>query len=183
MSSFQETGANSKAPFTLKVHRGDGMALLAMNWKKGRPPRDFVGFAIEFREPDSDRFWAIRNRIGFPGQRKKFSDPAISSTRAPIQKFRWVHFPSNAEKPGKFTYRVTPMFMDAGGALSSGEPQTAALALMRETLPGQLNVAFTRGFVSSQAFVQRFAPDKKLSSLVPDSADKGLTFKATHPRA
>jgi hypothetical protein len=34
MSSFQETGANSKAPFTLKVHRGDVMALLAMNWKK-----------------------------------------------------------------------------------------------------------------------------------------------------
>jgi phosphatidylserine/phosphatidylglycerophosphate/cardiolipin synthase-like enzyme len=182
-TEFQVTGANSKAPFTLKVHRGDGMALLAMNWREGKPPRDFVGFAIEFREPDSDRFWAIRNRIGFPGQRKKFSDPSIATTRAPIQKFRWVHFPSDAEKPGKFTYRVTPMFMDAGGTLSSGEPQTAALALMRETLPGQLNVAFTRGFVSSQAFVQRFAPDKKLSSLVPDNADGGLKFKATHPRA
>ena len=59
MSSFQETGANSKAPFTLKVHRGDGMALLAMNWKKGMPPRNFVGFAIEFREPGNDKFWAI----------------------------------------------------------------------------------------------------------------------------
>ena len=87
------------------------MALLAMNWRGGKPPRDFIGFAIEFREPESDKFWAIRNRIGFPGQRTKFTDPPIDSTKAPIQKFRWVHFPRNAEKPGKFTYRVTPMFM------------------------------------------------------------------------
>ena len=105
--AFQVTGANTKAPFTLKVHRGDGMALLAMNWRDGKPPRDFVGFAIEFREPSGDRFWPIKNRIGFPGQRTKSSDPPIESTKAPIQKFRWVHFPRNAEKPGKFTYRVT----------------------------------------------------------------------------
>jgi phosphatidylserine/phosphatidylglycerophosphate/cardiolipin synthase-like enzyme len=182
-TEFQVVGGNSKAPFTLKVHRGDGMALLAMNWRHGRPPRNFVGFAIEFREPDSDKFWAVRNRIGFPGQRKKFTDPTIESTVAPIQKFRWVHFPGNAEKPGKFTYRVTPMFMDAGGALGSGEAQTASLALMRETLPGQLNVSFTRGFVSSQAFVQRFAPDRVLSTLIPDAASTGLEFKPTHAHA
>ena len=53
-AAFQVTGANSKAPFTLKVHRGDGMALLAMNWRNGKPPRNFVGFAIEFREPSTD---------------------------------------------------------------------------------------------------------------------------------
>jgi hypothetical protein len=183
MSSFHQTGANSKAPFTLKVHRGDGMALLAMNWKKGKPPRDFVGFAIEFREPDASKFWAIRNRIGFPGQRKKFSDPTIESTKAPIQKFRWVHFPRNAEKPGKFTYRVTPMFMDPGGALSKGEEQTASIALMRETLHGKINVSFTRGYVSSQAFVTNFAPDRDLSTLVPNGSHEGLEFKATHKKA
>src|SRR5262245_57981972 len=147
-TEFQVTGANSKALFTLKVHRGDGMALLAMNWRDGKPPRDFVGFAIEFREPGGDRFWAIGNRIGFPGQRKKFSDPPVRSTSAPIQHFRWVHFPNNPEMKGKFTYQVTPMFMDESGALSRGEPQTAAIALMRETHPGQINIAFTRGFVS-----------------------------------
>jgi len=182
-SEFQVTGANSKADFTLKVHRGDGMALLGMNWRSGKPPRDFVGFAIEFREPGASKFWPIRNRIGFPGQRKKFSDPTIESTRAPFQKFRWVHFPERPELPGKFTYRVTPMFMDAGRTLSSGEPQTAAIALMRETIPNQLNVAFTRGYVSSQAFVQKFAPDKDLSTLVPDEAAEGLTFQATHTNA
>ena len=182
-STFQVTGDNSKAPFTLKVHRGDGMALLAMNWRNGKPPRDFVGFSIEFREPGKDQFWPVLNTIGFPGQRKTFKDPPIESTKAPIQKFRWVHFPFNAEKKGEFTYRVTPRFMDDKGVLSRGEAQTASIALMRETLRGKLNVAFTRGFVSSQAFVNNFAPDAKLSTLLPDNNKKGLQFKATHKNA
>ena len=182
-SAFNVPGTNSKAPFTLKIHRGDGMALLAMNWRKGKPPRDFVGFAIEFSEPGSTQFWPVMNLIGFPGQRTKQSDPPVESTKAPFQKFRWVHFPRNAEKPGKFTYRVTPMFMDAGGVLSRGEEQRASLALMRETLPGKLNVAFTRGYVSSQSFAREFAPDGKLTTIIPDDAKTGLTFKAKHKRA
>ena len=44
---FQASGRNRTALFTLKLHRGEGMLLLAMNWKKGRPPNDFVGFGIE----------------------------------------------------------------------------------------------------------------------------------------
>ena len=45
-TDFQVRGTNDAALFTLKVHRGDGMALLAMNWKQGEPPADFFGFAI-----------------------------------------------------------------------------------------------------------------------------------------
>ena len=183
IDDFQVMGGNPSALFTLKVHRGDGMALLGMNWRKGRPPDDFVGFAIEYKEPEGDRFYALKNRICFPGPDGAVSPNRLSTRLSPIQKFRWVHFPGNAEKPGKFTYRVTPMFMDEGGALSSGEAQTASIALMRETLPGQLNVSFTRGYVSSQAFVQRFAPDRVLSTLIPDAAHQGLEFKATHKKA
>ena len=182
-NSYQVTGTNKKAPFTLKIHRGDGMLLLAMNWRTAKPPRNFVGFAIEYKEPKSDQFWPVKNRIGFPGQRKKPTDPSISSTSAPIQKFRWVHFPWHADKDGAFHYRVTPMFMDERGTLSRGEPQDASIALMRETIPGKLNVAFTRGYVSSQSFVANFAPDRNLSTLIPDIAKEGLTFKATHKKA
>ena len=182
-NSYQVTGTNTKAPFTLKIHRGEGMLLLAMNWRRGKPPRDFVGFAIEYKEPKGDRFWPVPNRIGFPGQRKKPSDPMIPSTNAPIQKFRWVHFPWHADKDGEFFYRVTPMFMDQSGTLSRGEPQEASIALMRETIPGKLNVAFTRGYVSSQSFVEKFAPDRKLGTLIPDNAKDGLTFKPTHKKA
>lgn len=43
---FQVVGGNNGAQFTLKRGRGDGMTLIAMNWKDGEPPDDFVGFAI-----------------------------------------------------------------------------------------------------------------------------------------
>ena len=62
---FQVSGANKAALFTLKLHRGDGMTLVAMNWKKGKPPKDFVGFAIEYQEPGGDRFYALKNRLNF----------------------------------------------------------------------------------------------------------------------
>jgi hypothetical protein len=66
-SDYQVIGRNTAALFTLKLHRGDGMTLVAMNWKNGQPPRDFVGFAIEYKEPGGDRFYALKNRLAFPG--------------------------------------------------------------------------------------------------------------------
>jgi len=42
-----------------------------------------------------------------------------------------------------------------------------------------MNIAFTRGFVSSQAFVDRY---KSVSKLLPAKAADGLDFKPTHPR-
>jgi hypothetical protein len=46
--------------------------------------------------------------------------------------------------------------VDGTDTLSYGEAEEAALELRRDTYPGELNVAFTRGFVSSQAFVDRY---------------------------
>jgi phosphatidylserine/phosphatidylglycerophosphate/cardiolipin synthase-like enzyme len=180
---FQVSGDNQAAPFTLRVHRGDGMALLAMNWKEATPPDDFVGFAIQYREPGGSRFFPVRNRLSFSGAATT-GDPDVTSTlRSPIQKFRWVHFPRRAELAGEFTYRVTPIFMNAEDVLIEGEEQSVDIELRRETFPGQLNVAFTRGFVSSQAFVDRFAANGSVSALLPSEADEGLRFVPTHPDA
>jgi hypothetical protein len=63
---FQVSGNNAEARFTLKLHRGDGMCLVAMKWKEEKPPRDFVGFAIEYKEPHGDKFFALKNRLSFP---------------------------------------------------------------------------------------------------------------------
>lgn len=178
---FQVLGTNTAALFTLKIHRGDGMALLAMDWKKGKPPENFVGFAIEYKEPGGIQFFALKNRIAFPGADNSVNPNRLSTMLSPIQKFRWVHFPRNANLDGEFIYRVTPVFMNAQNELSYGDAQTAGIELRRETYPGKLNVTFTRGFVSSQAFVDRYAKDGPISKLVPDEADKGLTFKPTHP--
>lgn len=180
---FQVSGTNKAALFTLKLHRGDGMALAAMNWKKGKPPKDFVGFAIEYQEPGGDRFYALKNRLNFL-KADGSVDKASKSTRlSPIQKFRWVHFPRNAYMTGEFVYRITPAFMNNAGELSVGDAQEAAIELRRETYPGQLNVAFTRGFVSSQAFVDNYESKGAISTLLPEKAEDGLTFVPTHPLA
>jgi phosphatidylserine/phosphatidylglycerophosphate/cardiolipin synthase-like enzyme len=181
-AEFQVTGRNPKAPFTLKLHRGDGMVLVAMNWKSARPPKDFVGFAIEYKQPGGDRFFVLKNRLSFPEADGSVSKVATPTSVAPIQKFRWVHFPLNAELAGDFLYRVTPVFMNSAGDLSYGQPQEVAIELRRETYPRQLNVAFTRGFVSSQAFVDRFESAGPISTLLPAKADDGLKFKPTHPK-
>lgn len=180
---FQVSGRNAAAPFTLKLHRGDGMVLIAMNWRAGRPPNDFVGFGIQYREPNGDRFYDLKNRLGFPGPNGKVDPSKLSTMLSPIQKFRWVHFPRNAELAGEFVYRVTPVFMNGANEVSYGEPQEAAIALARETYPGLLNVTFTRGFVSSQAFVDMFDSAGRISTLLPPNADAGLTFTPTHPKA
>src|SRR5262245_50532804 len=123
VGEFQAVGQNDAAPFTLKVHRGDGMALLAMNWKNGKPPDEFVGFAIEYREPDGTKFFALKNRIAIPGLDGETNSNRLSTKLSPIQKFRWVHFPRNAELEGEFHYRVTPMFMNEADELSEGVAQ------------------------------------------------------------
>ena len=182
-AEFQVSGHNAAAPFTLKLHRGDGMTLLAMDWKVGKPSQDFVGFAIEYKEPDGDRFYALKNRLSFRPASGRGVNPNTKSTiLSPIQKFRWVHFPRNAELPGEFTYRVLPVFMNNNDELSYGEAQEVAIELRRETYPRLLNVTFTRGFVSSQAFVDRYQSHGPISKLLPTNAADGLKFIPTHPK-
>lgn len=180
---FQVIGKNAAALFTLKVHRGDGMALLAMNWKKGKPPKDLVGFAIEYKEPGGSKFFALKNRVAFPGLTGDVNPNKLSTRLSPIQKFRWVHFPRNAEMAGEFIYRVTPVFMNTKDELSYGEAQDVAIELRRETYPGKLNVTYTRGFVSSQAFVDRYGGNDAIPQLLPKNADNGLEFVPTHAKA
>jgi hypothetical protein len=181
-AEFEVRGDKSEAPFTLTVRRGEGLALLSMDWKKGKPPEDFVGFAIECKPPGEDDFFALQNLLSFDDADGDDSD-GMSTRLAPIQKFRWVHFPRDAEVDGDFQYRVTPVFMGDDDELSYGDAQSAAIALGGETYPDQLNVTFTRGFVSSQAFVRRYEKYGKVSTLIPGKAAEGLEFKPKHPKA
>lgn len=180
---FQVKGSNKAALFTLKVHRGEGMALLAMNWKKGTPPDHFVGFAIEYKEPEGQQFFGLKNRIAFLHPNGVLNPNTMTTRLSPIQKFRWVHFPRNADLPGNFVYRVIPVFMNDQDELSYGESQEAAIELRHETYPGKLNVTFTRGFVSSQAFVDRYLPGGGIAALLPAKSKDGLTFTPSHPKA
>jgi hypothetical protein len=64
------------------------MTLAAMNWKNGKPPQDFVGFAIEYKEPRGHRFFALKNRLGFLTTSGNVDPKAMSTMLSPIQKFR-----------------------------------------------------------------------------------------------
>ncbi len=178
MSDFIKTGRNDEALFKLKAYRGEGMVLLAMNWKTGLPPNDFVGFSISYKEPKGTKFYYLKNRISFDGYKGK-----LESNISPIQKFRWVHFPRFANMKGEFTYVVTPIFMNYGGELSYGEVQKIEIELYNETYENVLNVSFTRGFISSQAFVDFYEKDGPIDTIIPTSSDLGPTFKPTHPNA
>ena len=180
--AFEVDGQNNAALFTLKVYRGEGMALLAMNWRTGKPTSDFVGFAIEYQEPKGTQFYALSNRLSFLDNSGNVNPNILSTRLSPIQKFRWIHFPFHANLPGLYVYRVTPVFMNAKGELSYGDYQQAAIQLQSETYPGQLNVTFTRGFISSQAFVDRFGTNGGVGTLIPGPKDNGLTFTSTDPQ-
>ncbi|MBB6270694.1 phosphatidylserine/phosphatidylglycerophosphate/cardiolipin synthase-like enzyme [Pedobacter cryoconitis] len=180
---FEVFGQNNAAPFSLKIFRGESMALLGMNWLNGPPPDNFAGFTIEYMEPGGTQFYAVNNRLSFLDNNGNVNPNILSSRLSPIQKFRWIHFPYHANLSGDYTYRVTPVFMDNKHVLSYGEFQQASINLQGETYPGELNVAFTRGFIASQAFLDRFAKDGDVSTLLPNNAKQGLTFTPTNPKA
>ena len=77
------SGKNAAALFTLKVHRGEGMALIAMNWKKGTPPLNFVGFAIEYKEPNGTQYFPLKKAPRVPkGRRHAQSECAVDAALA-----------------------------------------------------------------------------------------------------
>ncbi|WP_373811352.1 phospholipase D-like domain-containing protein [Porphyromonas macacae] len=176
-------GQNEKALFSLKVYRGEGMVLLAMNWKNGEPPRDFVGFSIEYKEPGGDRYYTLKNRLSFLNKDGSVCMESKSSLLSPFQMFRWVHFPRNAAMKGFFAYKVKPVFMNYFEELSYGDPQEVEIELWHETYKDALDVAFTRGFVSSQAFVDKYAVHGGIDTLLPANSKEGLRYIPTHPKA
>ena len=178
---FEVYGKTAAALFTLKVFRGENMVLLGMNWKAPTPPDDFVGFAIEYKEPGGDKFWPLNNRLSFLDNKGNVNPNILSSRLSPIQKFRWVHFPYHADLQGGYVYRVYPVFMDAESKLSYGDNQEVSIAIQGETYPGILNIAFTRGFVASQAFTQRFNKDGNAATILPADGADPLTFKSPNP--
>lgn len=178
-------GTNDLAPFTFTARRGEGMALLSMNWRTDPPPDDFVGFAISYSAPwDPEKFVYVSNRLTFrPADRGDHE--AHRSLNAPIQMFRWVSFPPFPRVKGEYSFRVEPAFMDDQDRLSYGEHQQVSMQLGDFTRPGELDVAFTRGFVSSQAFVDRYhlKDGAEIATLIPGDGADPLTFMPSYDKA
>ncbi len=145
----------SASGLTFKLYRGEGVALLAFDLEPPQASDDFVGFAVEVQYPGSNHWGALRNRLHFVFPPVPEQPRSFRSTEAPFQKFRWIHVPTETPA-GEFRYRVTARYMDAGGTLHDGAQVENAISLAPQTIDGFLNVGFTRGFASSQAYANRF---------------------------
>jgi len=140
------------------VHRGDGAALLAFDVDE-KLADDLAGFAVECVPPKGDPYM-ILNRLSFEQEIVAQTTPAerewTTTDKAPIQKFHWIHFPKDVP-PGKFTYKATAMLFADGSETDLEPGPTAEVSLeLRDEGYGKLEVGFTRGYISSQAYAERF---------------------------
>ncbi|HRQ89837.1 MAG TPA: hypothetical protein PLA50_13640, partial [Bacteroidia bacterium] len=145
----------SDGGLTFKLYRGEGAALLAFDLDPAQASEDFVGFSVEVKYPGSNRWGALRNRLHFDYPPDLQRSRYFPSTEAPFQKFRWIHVPTKTGA-GEFRYRVTACYMDGAGTLRQGSQVENAISLAPQTIDGFVNVGFTRGFASSQAYARRF---------------------------
>jgi phosphatidylserine/phosphatidylglycerophosphate/cardiolipin synthase-like enzyme len=187
MSDFEN--ADTKEGLSMKLWRGERMCLIGFD-VDAPAPADLVGFAIECRPPGKKKFEPLKNRLAFsydePVEKAVTGARKFDSTEAPFQKFRWVDFPFEPGT-GTYRYRGTAMHMPADGKpLEPGTSIELDISLAPVTYDGFLDVGFTRGFASSQAFRDK-APegmdvDAFGRTIIPDDADAGLDFtKATNP--
>lgn len=160
--------------FRFKLWRGERMAMLGFD--VDAPEDDFVGFALEVRSPGSDRFVELRNRLAFEyatgAGANVTGDRQFPTSEAPIQKFRWVHFPWMPQD-GAYRYRATKMHMPRDGELVRGTRIELGIDLSHETHKGFLDVGFTRNFASSQAYREQFGNN---AGIIPRDAKDGLDF-------
>ncbi len=140
---------------SIRAYRGDGMVLLAFNLDASKTT-DLAGFAVKRTPPPSANSPYLPNRIDFTRAHTAETTPSerrwTPSIKAPFQKFRWTDFPS---EPGIFNYEVTAMYYRAAGGLREGDKVDVTLDITPEDF-GELEAGFTRGYISSQAYRNRF---------------------------
>ena len=187
MNDFEN--ADSKPGLSMKLWRGERMCLIGFDVPEP-VPADLVGFAIERRAPGRRKFEPLNNRLSFsydqPLEAAVTGARKYPSTEAPFQKFRWVDFPFEP-RAGKYVYRGTAMHMPSDGKLERGASIDLDISLAPVTYDGFLDVGFTRGFASSQAFHDKFPEGTDLdavgTTIIPSDGDEGLEFKkATEPK-
>ena len=177
----------SKNSFSIKAYIGDKKTLLAFNFKSEDNAKNLAGFTIFCQPPGGVAGYYLQNFLRFedPSKHKQVAGELPNSTaNAPIQKYRWTHYPATAHQGispalGEYTYTVTPRYFDSSGAMQALD-STLSLPVKVPVGPfqkGAVTVGFTRGYIQSQAYVHHFG---KTTPVVPKT--KQLDFD-TNARA
>jgi len=163
----------SSGGLTFKLYRGEGVGLLAFDLDPAEATDDFAGFAIEVKYPGATRWGPLRNRLRFDAPPSPTLARSFPSTDAPFQKFRWIHVPRDTAA-GEFRYRVSARYMQPDGSLTTGSSVENAITLHPESIADFVNVGFTRGFASSQAYADRFENEAGILPPVGSAASENL---------
>jgi len=157
--------ASENGHFILKAYRGDRKTLLAFNFDDEGATERLAGFTIHVSPPGASGYFLL-NDLQFEHPERHAIDPAEpsnSTLNAPIHKFRWLHVPGSAHQglvpaTGNYVYVVTPRYFDDDESMLPLDPGRSATVtvLVDGFRRGSLAVGFTRGFVQSQAFLNRF---------------------------
>ena len=95
-----------------------------------------------------------------------------ATMRSPIQLFRWAHVPSRPIV-GKVTYVVSAMFWNGDKPPIAKATVEATIDIGSATRGNFLNVGFTRGFASSQAYARTF---RNNPAILPGKKQREIEF-------
>ncbi|MBZ0203907.1 MAG: hypothetical protein K8I03_12885, partial [Ignavibacteria bacterium] len=154
---------------SVNAHKGDAMTLLAFDLA-GAKTENFVGFTIHVKA--NTRKYYLNNKLSFKPSILTSSgiEPKkkLSTLYSPIQKYRWVHVPSSEhyiDNPyfGNYTYEVSARYMVEGKLQKIDPDYTASVTIdVSPFKDGEVQVSFTRAFVSSQAYAYHFGNNSKM---------------------
>ncbi len=145
---------------SVRAYAGDGAVLLAFDVDE-HATENLAGFAVKCLAPNKGTHptneYFLKNRLNFTFKltKSKRVDPStrVGSDKAPFQMFHWVHFPSAG--PGKYSYTVYLAYFKGDGTVKLGGSEAVDVDLTYRSYPG-LELGFTRGYVSSQAYAGQF---------------------------
>ncbi len=161
---------DNKVLVSARAYKGDAMTLLAFDVDESLL-ESFVGFSIRVTQGKRKPYYlsnllsfspAILTKNGIDRNKK------LSSLYSPIQKFRWVHVPSTehyVKDPfyGEYTYEITPRYLEDQILKELDPSLTVKLTIDVSPFRNQeIQVGFTRGFISSQQYAYRFNNNTKL---------------------
>jgi phosphatidylserine/phosphatidylglycerophosphate/cardiolipin synthase-like enzyme len=150
--------SSTKNGLTVVVYPGDNMVLISLSIEKSKLKihDGFAGFAIR-RKHDGKWEW-LTNRLSFEQKITKKTTPEqrvwTTTNDAPIQKFRWIDVPPERIR-GSVVYEVTARYFQGKNDLVDGTQVQVTVDFTGHQYK-DFEIAFTRGYLSSQAYADAF---------------------------
>src|SRR5260370_4323802 len=159
----------SKNSFFVKAYVGDKKTLLAFNLQSRENAKNLAGFTIFCQRAGQVPGFYLQNLLQFEEPTKHrpvASEPPNSTVNAPIQKYRWTHYPGTTHQGlspafGDYTYTVTPRYFDSAGSMQALD-SALSVSVKVPVGPfkkGAVTLGFTRGYMQSGAYVPHFGKD------------------------